>query len=144
MSSYCTYAQVSDRLSLVGLLYVIDDDDDNAADASEQDVVTEAIEDASSEIDSALCYWFELPISASNAANDWLKFNAINLTVERLCERKGMTPPVGFQQAAQRTREDLDKVRAGSIRIPNMTYPIDQTDIVERRKMGLPTYVNPK
>lgn len=142
MSTYCTNAQVMDRLSNTGLLFLVDDDDDDTYDSSESDHVDDVIEESCAEIDSFLSQKFDLPLSTSNASADWLRMASLNLVVERLFERKGGNIPSGIQIAAQRTRAYLERVREGTLRIPGMTYPEDEESIQERREFGFPLVSN--
>ena len=139
--SYCTQAQIQARISLAGVEYVADDDGDGVAGTTEKtNSLGTAITAADVEIDEALTpHGFSLPLSASDS---WLTVQAINLAAEHACERSGGGVPASLAAAAQRSRDKLNQVRLGEIRVPGLTYPLDGYQ-EERRRLGVPRAANP-
>ena len=144
--AYCNNADVIARLSQTGILYLADDDNDSILDANEDAFVTSAINDASTEIDEALAPWFDDPRSCSG--NAWLNAKCVDLACERICGRKGQTPPQHVSEAARIAREKLDLVRRArsapdGLRVPGLVYPGD-TDTAANFAYGRPLFTKPR
>jgi len=140
---YCTEQNIIDRLSLAGLMYLLDDDADESYESADSDIVAEAINDASDEIDVYVARWFENP-RTTLSGNSWLKGRCVDIACERLCERKGQNVPASLLSAVGRTREWLAAVATGDLRIPQAVYPTDGTNIEDLREFGLPRVSNPR
>lgn len=139
---YCTIQDIKDRLSDTGILFTVDDDDDNTLDSSEEDFIERIQAETRSEVDAALCNWFELPLTGSNTSNEWLRRVHLDLATERLLERKApqqISPPI--KDAAARARQWLEQVRLGDFCIPELTYPTDSFS-TELKDRGLIKTVN--
>lgn len=135
---------VLDRLSQTGVLYQLDDDNDGAYEAADTALVMTCIDEVCVEIDAALAPWIDVPRDA--VGNEWLAVRCLDLAAERLCERKGQTPPDSIVNAARRTREWLELVRHGKnsengMRVPGLTYPTDG-DTYTAINIGSPRVVN--
>ena len=144
--AYCTVNDVIARLSQSGVLYIVDDDNDGTLDTAEEAYIASAIADASVEIDEALTPWFDDPSQCSG--NPWLNVRCIDLACERLCGRKGQTPPETIVARAQYARERLDLVRRSrnaqdGLRVPGLIYPGD-TDTERNRIVGKPLITKPR
>jgi phage gp36-like protein len=144
--AYCTNADVVARLSGSGILYLVDEDNDGILDPAEDLLITAAINDASVEIDEALTPWFDNPSQCSG--NPWLNVRCVDLACERLCGRKGQTPPETISARAQYARERLDLVRRSrnaqdGLRVPGLVYPGD-TDTERNRVVGKPLITKPR
>ena len=140
--SYCSRTDLRARLSEVGIVYVADSDADGEAANNELATTSDkCIEESDTEINAALTPHFPasyLPISG----NDWLKYRAIDIAAERMAENGGGGVPASLVTAAQRSREWLELVRKGELRVPGLTYPVDGF-LEERRKLGIPRSANP-
>jgi len=140
---YCAENDIIDRLSLTGLMYLLNDDDDSSYESPDSALVEGAISDASDEIDVYVARWFDNPrLNLFN--NSWLKGRCVDIACERLCERKGQNVPTSLLNAVGRTREWLQAVAVGELRIPQAVYPTDATNIEDRREFGLPRVSNPR
>lgn len=139
--SYCTADDVEDRLSAVGVSYLVDDNASESVDASEEGFIQSAIDAVATEIDGALGQFFTSP-RTSGSGNEWLLHRCVDLAAERLCGRKGHKVPQSITDAATRSRDWLEEVRKGDRRVPGMTYPGDSDDLI-RRTMGFPMVANP-
>lgn len=138
---YCSRDDLTNRLSGTGLLFVADDDADDAVSEAEQAAtLDQAISAAAAELDAALTPHVLLPLVESN---EWLRHRAIDLAAEHLAERKGAAVPESLKTAAMRSREWLEKVRSGDLRVPGLTYPTD-AHAREVRQLGLPRVSNPR
>lgn len=137
---YCERTDLRERLSETGLVYVADDDgDDEVSSAELAASLDRAIAAAGTEIDAALTPHVALPLTTIPA---WLRQRAIDLAAEHLAERKGGAVPESLMKAAERSRQWLDAVRLGELRVPGLAYPLD-TFAHEVRKHGLPRVANP-
>ena len=138
--SYCTQQDLIDRLSATGLVYVADDDGDQAVSGGEEGTALDAaLASADAEIDAALLAFVTLPIAG---ANEWLRHRAVDLAVERAIERKGQTVPTSLMEAARRSRQWLEMIRTGAMRVPGLEYTSDaSTDGVH--SFGRPRVINP-
>lgn len=134
--SYCTRDDLISRLSVNGLLQVADDDEDGVSDLAILDV---AILSAAAEIDAALHPYIPLPF---NGTNEWLRRRAVDLAVENLSERRGGDVPSSLARSAERSRQWLEQVRLGELRVPGLDYPSDRLPD-EVRQAGLPRVANP-
>lgn len=144
--AYCTNADVTNRLSSIGILYLVDDDNDGVLDVSEDAYVTEAISYATTEIAESLAPWFDDPFAVTT--NAWITDRCVDLACERICGRKGQDPPAIILQAAQAAREKLEKARSGrhapdGLRIPGLIYPGD-TDTLKNQIYGKPIITTPR
>lgn len=142
MAEYCTYSDVSNRLTEAGVAFCADTDRSGAVDPSESAAsVATAIEYAGQEIDFAVVNNRKgLILSAvRSAGNSFLKQIAIDLAAERLCTIGGMTTPDSITEAAARAREMLLRVENGKD-IPGLVYPL-QSDGQHSRSD--PAAVNP-
>ena len=138
--AYCTRQDLIDRLSETGLLFVTDDDADEAASERERTAsLDRAIVAAGVEIDAALLPHSDVPVTASN---DWLTQRAIDLAIEHIAERKGSIVPASLAEAARRSRTWLDQVHRAQLRVPGLVYPADRFPDAVRRA-GLPRLCNP-
>lgn len=137
---YCGRQDVIDRLSASGVIYVTDDDGDNG-DPSPDELafIDQAIAACDAEIDAALLPYIPIPIDGSN---EWLRHRDVDLAVERVIERKGQSVPSSLTEAAHRSRQWLEMVRKGEMRVPGLTYPSDSTTGMDA-PIGLPRVVNP-
>lgn len=143
MAEYCTYLDVSNRLTEAGVTFCADTDQSGAVDPSESSAhVDTAIVYAGQEIDFAVVNNRKgLILSSVRAAgNAFLKQIAIDLASERLCTIGGMTTPDSISEAAARAREMLLRVENGKD-VPGLTYPL-QSDGQHSR--SYPGVVNPK
>lgn len=139
--SYCSREDLVNRLSGTGLLFVADDDaDETASEAEKQATLDQAIAAAAVELDAALTPHVPLPLTTEN---EWLRRRAIDLAVEHLAERKGAAVPESLAKAAQRSRQWLEMVRQGELRVPGLAYPTDALEGAVRR-LGLPRIANPQ
>lgn len=137
---YCTREDLANRLSSMGLITVADDDADGVVSESEQQAsLDQAIAAAAAEIDAALAPHVPIPLTE---ANEWLKHRAIDLAAEHLAERKGAAVPTSLRDAATRSRNWLESVRTGQLRVPRLAYPADEQSS-QVRQLGLPRVVNP-
>lgn len=123
---YCTRQDLVDRLSGSGLLVTADDDQDGAASGAEGAALDRAIESASAEINASLAPRGLIPWATGNA---WLRDRAVDLAAERLAERRGGVAPASFTAAAGRSREWLDQVRRGELRVPDLVAPAQNADL---------------
>lgn len=138
--SFCSVADVVDRLSFTGLLYQVDDDDDAESQSESAELVEDAdsiescIRYADEEIKRALLTYTETPTQYEG--NETLRGWAVDLASERLCERKGQEVAESFLRAAQRTRENLTQFASGQMMIPGIVPPVVQR--IEFRNLGRP------
>ena len=144
-TQYCSRADVENRLSAAGVAYVADDN--LSGTATEPELVStsdEAIAWAGSAIDAALEPWLNVvPISQDDAnRNAWLKFRAIDLALEHLAGRRGGNIPESIRSSADRVRMELEQVRRGDLRVPGLTYPVDNSDVQRVRDFGRPRICN--
>lgn len=139
--SYCSRTDLKNRLSEVGVAFVADDDADSESSNAELVASSDkAISAADAEIDTALTpHGFTLPLTVSNT---WLNQRAIDIGAEHMAERGGGGVPASLAAAAKRSRDWLDDVRKGDLRVPYLTYPADGNQ-EERRRLGVPRSANP-
>jgi len=138
---YCSRQDIIDRLSAGGVIYVTDDEgDDGDPSPDELAFIDQAIAACDAEVDAALLPFVSLPIGTTN---EWLRHRAVDLAVERVIERKGQSVPTSLMEAAKRTRQWLDLVRKGEMRVPGLAYSSD-SDTVAEVSAGWPRIINPK
>ena len=144
MTTYCLSQDVIDRLSNAGALYCADDDRDGTLDAAESDLIADAIEAVSAEIDGYLTPVIEtVPIEQTAATlNRWLRDRCVDLACERIVARKGRKIPQSLGAAAVRAREWLDQVASKERRVPGLAYPGDGFR-EERMQIGRPVVGRP-
>lgn len=144
MTTYCENQDVINRLSSVGALYCVDDDNDGTLNATETALITDAVESVSAVIDGYLTPVIEtVPISqTSGSLNRWLRDRCVDLACERLCSRKGKAVVKSIKEMADWARGELDKVQAKEMRVPGLVYPGDGF-VSERRQIGRPVVANP-
>lgn len=137
---YCTRQDLIDRLSATGLVYVADDDGDHEVSSDEEESAMDAaLLAADAEIDAALLPFVMLPIAGNN---EWLRHRAVDLAVERAIERKGQTVPPSLAEAARRSRQWLEKIRTGAMRVPGLEYTSD-APAEGTTSFGRPRVINP-
>lgn len=141
---YCSRDDLKRWLSDAGVVVVADDDADGSANENELGALDRAILSAGAEIDAALVLTFNVvPLPQDDGSrNQWLKDRCIELAAEYVVSRRGSKVPKSIADRAARTREWLERVLSGEMRVPGLVYPIDQDDQIQRQ-MGLPRIVNP-
>lgn len=144
MTTYCLRQDVIDRLSDTGILYCVDDDQDGALDSSEGELIDDAIEAVSAEIDGYLTPVIEVVpvVQSSGSLNRWLRDRCVDLACDRLAGRKGKKVVASIAGKAALSREWLELVAAKTMRVPGLTYPGDGYR-EERLKIGRPVVGNP-
>lgn len=126
-TNYALRQDIIDRLSQVGVDYLADDDFDEETSEAEAVIGIDApLRDVASMIDAALQPWMDVPISQDeNDLNRRLRQLSIDLTAERVCSRRGHKVPQSLIDAAERARGDLDRIRDGDDKVPDLDYPED-------------------
>jgi phage gp36-like protein len=139
--SYCSVQDVIDRLSETGVLYVADDDGNGSLSSDEtQRAIRSSIDAADAEIDAALASRVTLPIGGGN---EWLRYRSVDLSAERLAERKGQSVPTSLKEAARRSRQWLEEVRQGTQLVPGLTLFANPTSSATSSAPGSPRVANP-
>lgn len=107
-SPYCTQADLEKRIRASELVQLADDANGSSVDA---DILNQAIEDASSEIDAVAGARYGIPFSP---VPDVINKLACDLTLVNLAERRGATPK-WVESKGARCRRLLAALAAGTL-----------------------------
>lgn len=141
--TYCTEQDLRTKLSANGLLKLLDDslsgslsDSISGGDGTtEANILTLSLDFGRAETDAALIGWMTTPVSQDTSSlNTWLRWRAADLDIWWMFGRRGRMPPEQWQNRYEFIQMEYAKVRAGTIRVPDLVYPTDATDEVKRRR----------
>lgn len=114
--TYCTRTDIESIIGAPAVLACIDDDRNQVESSDETLHVTNAIERAAVEMNSAI--WNQYPTLSNLADNDWCKWCNAYLAVYNLLCRRGNPVPSFVAQAVIDFREKLSELRWGRFQIP--------------------------
>lgn len=120
--TYCTLSDIESIVSSHVLLRILDDNEDGTSSTAENVRLTNAIEQAASQINVQLKARYRL---TELVGSDWCKWCNAWLAVSILVRRRGNPELSSIEEEADRWREQLDSVRLGRISIdkPPSTNP---------------------
>lgn len=127
-TTYCDQDDVTSILGAAAVLALIDDDQDGEATAAETQYVTDAIERAAVEMNTAIensDYDY-----ADLANNAWCKWCNAYLAVYNLAGRKNDTPAASVVEQIQAYQRHLEELRWGRFRIPEQSPSHETTPTV--------------
>ena len=116
--TYCEIADVEDILSEAGVTAFVDDPEDGTRDVADTLHITNAIERSAGKMNTVLGMVYALP---DLAGSNWCKWtNATWAAFEVVC-RRNEPAPAHLQQAVNELKEDLKQIKAGNLRVPDIT-----------------------
>lgn len=122
MTEYFEGSELVRELTVAGVLYLADRDNDGQLTSTEYDqFITPSVVYAGYELDFYVSEVCE-PAHARGSGNRWLADRGLAIAVQHFCGIGGNSPPEEVVNRATRARELLDRIKAGE-RIPNLIYP---------------------
>ena len=115
MQTYCTKTDLEAIWPPDDLLASVDDDASGTLSPTEEGYITRAIERAANIINSRLALRYTL---AGLAANAWCRDANAAIAAYLLSTRQGAAAPAHFQQQYDELLDDLDRIAAGRLRVP--------------------------
>lgn len=141
MAEYCSETDVKNRLTERGFKFAVDRDRDGSASAAEKDAyLTTAVRYASNLIDGSVSGFME-PSDARQSGNAWLKDRAVDIAAYRVATHGGSRPPGTLKQDYDDARELLKSVKNGSLRVPELKWPVPRGTC--GRTAMMPVAINP-
>ncbi len=137
---YCAETDVQNRLTVNGVSFVGDRNNDGVVDASEWAAyIDTAIIYAGNIIDAALTEFIH-PAQARGAANAWLLDRAVDLAAVRAVSQGGRDVPPQLLADCNFALAELERIRQGG-RVPGLVYPVPPYGFGESAR--LPRACNP-
>lgn len=141
--SYCVRADIESILGVAGVAACIDDGQEGAESVADAAEVTQAIERAAVEMNSALRNQYKL---TDIADNDWCKWCNAYLAAYYLTNRKNNAVSASIADEVTRFRDQLSEARWGRFQLPEQAPSFDHTPSVsnfnpEIRKFNHPIRV---
>ena len=115
MQTYCTKTDLEALWPPDDLAASVDDDASGTLSATEEGYITRAIERAANLINSRLAQRYTL---ADLAANSWCRDANAAIAAYLLSTRQGAAAPAHFQEQYDAYLDDLDRIAAGRLRVP--------------------------
>jgi phage gp36-like protein len=115
MQTYCTKTDIEAIWPPDDLEASVDDDVSGTLSATEEGYITRAIERAANLINSRLALRYTL---ADLATNTWCRDANAAIAAYLLSTRQGVAAPAHFQQQYDEYLDDLDRIAAGRLRVP--------------------------
>ena len=116
--TYCDTADVEDILSQAGVTAYVDDPEDGTRDAADTLHITNAIERTASRMNATLVMVYAL---ADLADSDWCKWTNAVWAAFAIASRRREPVAANLQQELNALQEDLKQIKAGNMRIPDVT-----------------------
>jgi hypothetical protein len=143
MATYCTMADLQNRLSVEGVALRIDD--------VPLEVLGDVLTDAGTQVEEHCLLRYS---PGALAASEWVHQRATDIAVVLLCERRGNPAPASAVRKHDRAMERLEQCRLGQFNVPDVGMaksnapvlstprirldPVPQTVIVKSRSTGNP------
>jgi hypothetical protein len=133
MATYCTMADLQNRLSVEGVALRIDD--------VPLEVLGDVLTDAGTQVEEHCLLRYS---PGALAASEWVHQRATDIAVVLLCERRGNPAPASAVRKHDRAMERLEQCRLGQSNAPVLSTPrirldpVPQTVIVKSRSTGNP------
>lgn len=135
-NTYCSVDDLTARVSRDGKVWAGDvDDADGDVDTVEDIYHEAAIDYANGLADEALTPHVDI---SPRPANDWIRDRVIDIAAARFFSLGGRAVPAPFKEAADESKDKLEQVREGLVKVPGLDYT--QT-LSSGRRSGLPIRV---
>jgi phage gp36-like protein len=125
ITTYCTAADVRNRLSADGVALRTDD----ASPAA----LTDALESAAVEVNGYAEPFYE---PAALALSNWVRFKARDIAVYLLCLRRNNPVPKSVQARYDKAIKDLEGVRAGWVVVPDAAQRRANTPVLSNMRVA--------
>lgn len=125
--TYCDYDDIVSIIGAAAVLACIDDDSDGNESTVESTQVTQSIERAAVEMNSALGCQYVL---SELASNDWCKWCNAYLACYYLMKRRANPLPTSIGEDISFYRQQLEEARWGRFQVPEQASSFDHTAAV--------------
>lgn len=119
---YCTRNDVASLIGEAGILACLDDDQDGSLTTGEQRYVTDCINRAAVEMNSALDCQYVL---SELSGNDWCRWCNAYISVWHLQSRRANSPSGSVVDAVASYRDLLAEIRFGRFKVPEQAPSFD-------------------
>ena len=126
-TTYCVKADVEAIWSATAVLRWADDDQDGALSPTEEGYVTRAIEQAANKINASLETRYSLADLNENA---WCRDANAIVAAYLLATRRGNPAPKHVGRQYEDTLADLNEIRAGRLKVPQVPESLENTPTV--------------
>ncbi len=127
VQTYCTQSDIEAIWSAAAVARSVDDDQDGSLSATELGYITQAIERAANKINSYLEMRYSLADLADNA---WCRDANAAVAAHLLATRRGNRAPDDIQQLLSGYLADLDAIRDGRLKVPQIEESQDAAPTV--------------
>lgn len=125
ITTYCTWADVTARISAAAADLRLDD-----APATKTDI----LETSAVEVNGYLQLNYDVPVLA---ASNWVRFKTRDIAVYLLCLRRNHPVPVSVAAQYEKAIKDLERVQAGEMMLPDVAQAKANVPVLSNQRVTM-------
>lgn len=132
ITTYCTWPDVTNRLSAAGAAFRVDDDPSTK---------TDVLESAAIEVNGYLQLRYG---TTALAASNWVRFKTRDVAVYLLCLRRNHPVPKSVQARYDAAVEQMEQVAAGMLNLPDVAEPKENAPVLSNQRVTMWPFPRPQ